>query len=111
MSVGYALDIVSWVCLIAGSFFAITGGIGIVRLPDFFSRMHAGGLTDTMGTTFLLVGLALQSGWSLVSVKLMMILLFILVTSPTAAHALAKAARSYGLEPWERPSEESSSNL
>jgi len=108
--VNQLLDVISWICVAAGSFFAITGGIGIVRLPDFFSRMHAGGLTDTMGTTFLLAGLALQSGWSLVSVKLMMILFFILITSPTAAHALAKAARSYGLKPWERPPEEPSSN-
>jgi multicomponent Na+:H+ antiporter subunit G len=90
---------ISWICLLGGSFFAIVGGLGIVRLPDFFSRLHGGGVTDTMGAGLIMIGLMLQSGFALATVKLLMILLFLLVTSPTACHALAQSALAHGLEP------------
>jgi multicomponent Na+:H+ antiporter subunit G len=93
------VDAASWLLILGGSFFAVSGGLGIVRFPDFFSRMHAGGLTDTMGAGLLLGGLMFQAGWSLVTVKLVMIFAFLLVTSPTAAHALARSALSHGLQP------------
>jgi len=97
--VSAVLDVASWVFLIAGSVFAVIGGIGIVRLPDFFTRMHGGGITDTMGAALILGGLFFQSpGWQ-VAVKLMMILALLLVTSPTSTHALARAALASGLEP------------
>jgi len=104
------VDVATWVCLSLGVFFAVTGGIGIVRLPDFFSRMHGSGLTDTMGTTFLVLALMLQAGLSLATVKLFMILLLILLTSPTSAHALARAALTHGLKPWVGPAKEKPSN-
>ena len=94
-----AIEIISWIFLVLGSLFSIIGGIGIVRLPEFFSRMHAGGVTDTLGATFLVVGLLFQAGFTLVAVKLSMILLFLLITSPTSCHALAKSAISEGLKP------------
>jgi multicomponent Na+:H+ antiporter subunit G len=94
-----ALDILSWIFLIAGSAFAVIGGIGILRLPDFFTRMHGGGITDTMGATLILIGLMFQAPHWQVAVKLAMILIFLLITSPTSGHALAKAALSNGLEP------------
>ncbi len=94
-----ALDILSWGCLLAGGAFAIISGIGLVRLPDLFSRMHAAGIGDTLGAGLILAGLMLQAGWSLNLIKLVLILIFILFTSPTATHALAKAALHGGLKP------------
>jgi len=95
-----AIDIASWACLMAGSFFCLVGGIGINRLPDFYTRGHAAGVTDTLGAMLVLLGLMLQSGLSLNLFKLLMILAFMLITSPTSSHALAKAAWSNGLRPW-----------
>ena len=93
------LGIVSGVLLIVGSAFAVVGGIGILRLPDFYSRMHAAGITDTMGAGLVLTGLMFQAGDWMTVVKLLMIVFFLMVTSPTAAHALAKAALAHGLKP------------
>lgn len=93
------LDILSWIFLIAGSFFAIVGGIGIIRMPEFFSRLHGGGVTDTAGAGFIIIGLAFQSDGALVAAKLMIILFFLLLTSPASCHALAKSALIQGLEP------------
>ena len=89
----------SWACLLLGSAFCIIGGIGLIRLPDFYSRIHGGGITDTLGAGLVMLGLMLQAGWSLVTVKLVLIMLFLLLTSPVASHALARAARHSGLEP------------
>ena len=93
-----AADIVSWACLLAGVFFSLAGGIGILRLPDLFTRMHAAGITDTMGAGLILVGLAVQAGFTLVTVKLLLILILLFFTSPTSTHALAKAALHGGLK-------------
>jgi multicomponent Na+:H+ antiporter subunit G len=93
------LDIASWVLLVAGGGFVFIGGIGALRMPDFYTRLHAAGLTDTMGTILVLGGAALQAGWSLAALKLAAILVFLLLTGPTAAYALANAARLAGLPP------------
>lgn len=85
--------------LIGGSVFAIIGGIGICRLPEFFSRMHGAGITDTMGAGLILLGLMVQAGVSLVTFKLVIILFFLLVTSPSSCHALARSALAQGLKP------------
>ncbi|MHC4958574.1 MAG: monovalent cation/H(+) antiporter subunit G [Planctomycetota bacterium] len=85
--------------MIAGVFFSLVGGIGLHRLPDFYSRMHAAGITDTLGATLVLAGLMLLGGASQATVKLAMILGLLLVTSPTAGHALARAALRHGLKP------------
>ncbi|MHA7838788.1 MAG: monovalent cation/H(+) antiporter subunit G [bacterium] len=94
---GALIDAASWLLLLAGSAFCVIGGVGMIRLPDFYTRGHAASLTDTLGATLILLGLALQSGLSLVTVKLVFILLFIYLTSPTAAHALVKAAYAGGV--------------
>jgi multicomponent Na+:H+ antiporter subunit G len=94
-----AMDVISWILLMAGSLFAVVGGIGLLRLPDFFSRMHAGGMTDTMGAGLILAGLMFQTGFSLVTFKLVVITLLMLLSSPTSAHALAQSALRQGLEP------------
>ncbi len=97
-----AVDILSWFCLVAGAVFAIIAGLGILRFPDVFSRMHAAGIGDTLAAWLILLGMMLQAGWTLVTVKLILILLFMMLTSPTATHALARAALADGLRPWRR---------
>ncbi|WP_345337462.1 monovalent cation/H(+) antiporter subunit G [Ferrimonas pelagia] len=94
------LSLVSAVLILAGCGCCLIGALGMLRFPDFYTRMHAAGITDTMGSGLLLIGLILQpeSHW-LVIAKLCFILIFIPLTSPTAAHALAKAARKGGLAP------------
>ncbi|MFN2302064.1 MAG: monovalent cation/H(+) antiporter subunit G [Gammaproteobacteria bacterium] len=91
------VDIISWVLLLGGSFFLVVGAVGLVRLPDFFTRLHASGVTDSGGAGLILIGLMFQAGFTLVTAKLAITLLFIWFTSPTACHALAKAAVHAGL--------------
>lgn len=86
------LDLLSAACLMLGGILSVIGGIGILRLPEFFTRMHAVGITDTLCTGLILLGLALQAGWSAPAVKLLLIGGFVFLTSPTGTHALAKAA-------------------
>ncbi len=92
-------DVVSWGCLLLGSFLCIVGGIGLIRLPDFYSRMHGAGVTDTYGAGLVLVGLMVQAGLSMVTVKLFLILLLLFLTGPSSTHAVAKAAFTSGLKP------------
>lgn len=93
------LDLLSWFCLLAGGFFCVTGAIGVLRLPDFFSRVHGAGVIDSLGMGLILLGLAFQSGLSLTTVKIMLILAFIMITGPTAVYALARAALHGGVKP------------
>jgi len=92
-------DLLSWFCLILGGLLGIIGGIGLHRFPDFYTRMHAAGTTDTLCAAFILLGLAFQAGFSLVTFKLFFIFVFIFLTSPTASHSLANAAVLGGLKP------------
>jgi len=104
--VSLTLDFLSWVLLTAGAALGVLGGWGMHRFPDFYSRLHAAGTTDTLCTALFLLGLALQAGLSLVSVKLLLIFLFLYFTSPTASHSLAEAARLEGIEPDLKPGPE-----
>jgi len=92
-------EVLSWIFLVTGSIFVLIGGIGLIRLPDFYTRIHAAGITDTMGAWLILIGLMFSAGWTLISAKLLMLLFFLAATSPLASHALAKAAFLRGLEP------------
>jgi multicomponent Na+:H+ antiporter subunit G len=92
-------DIVSWILLVLGGFLCISGAVGLLRFPDFFTRMHAASVTDTLATAMILLGLFIQAESWLIQVKLVLVLLFVLLTSPTAGHALAKAALHAGLKP------------
>ena len=96
-----AIDIVSWALLLCGVAFSLVGGLGLLRMPDLFTRMHGGGMPDTLGAGLILGALMLQAGLSLVTVKLMLILVLLLISSPTSTHALAKAAISHGVRPME----------
>ncbi len=92
-------DIASWALLVSGGGFCVIGGLGLLRLPDVYARMHAAGITDTLGAGLMLAGLMVQGGLSLVTVKLFLILVLLLFTSPTSTYALANAAYRRGLAP------------
>ena len=96
------LTVLTWALLLSGAFFLVTGALGMVRLPDVFTRMHAAGMADTMGAGLILVGLCVYSGANLVTLRLILVLAFLWFTSPIATHALAKAALSGGTEPYAR---------
>jgi len=93
------LDVLSWVCLVAGGAFCIIGGIGLIRMPDFYTRVHAASVTETLGAGLILLGLMFQAGFTLVCAKLILIAILILFMSPTATHALTRAALLRGLDP------------
>lgn len=88
---------VSWISLVLGGIFCIVGAIGLLRMPDFYTRMHAASVIETLGAGLILLGLVLQAGFTLVAVKLLMMGLLILFVSPTATHALARAAMVRGV--------------
>ncbi len=93
------LDVISWILLLAGSFFIVVGGIGLLRMPDLFTRMHAAGIADTMGTGLILVGLLFQSGDWVVMAKLLLILYFLIFANPTSTHAVARSALDNDIRP------------
>ena len=90
-------DALSWLLLAAGGLFCVIGALGLLRMPDFYTRLHAASVIETLGAGLLLLGMMLQAGLTLVTVKLVFIALLIFFTSPTATHALARAARLRGL--------------
>ena len=92
--------IITGIFLAIGCFLLIVASIGVLRLPDFYTRMHAAGKTDTLGQTFILLGLVIYAGFSLVSIKLLIIIGLIYIINPTATHFLAKAAYVRGVKPW-----------
>ena len=103
------IDGLSWLCLLGGGFFCVVGALGLVRMPDFLTRMHAASVIETLGAGLILLGLMLQAGFNLVFAKLIMLGLLLLLTSPSATHALAKAALARGLVPLALRKEKSSS--
>jgi multicomponent Na+:H+ antiporter subunit G len=105
-----AADMASWLFILAGSSGIVISALGLLRLPDFYTRLHAGGVIDTFGAELLIIGLAIQSGFTLLTVKLFIIGLFLFFTGPTATHATANAAWVAGLKPRlaERPEESAS---
>lgn len=94
------VEVLSWIFLLAGSFFAMSGGLGVIRMPDLFTRLHAAGVTDTGGAGFIFLGLMLQGGFSLVTAKLALILGFMWFSAPVSTYALARAALAGGEEPY-----------
>ena len=99
-------DILGIAAVIAGAFFLLVGGIGLIRLPDFYSRNHATGKSDTLGIMLVIFGLMLIEGFTINSAKLFFALIFVLLTNPTGTHALANAALQTGLKPWFRKNTE-----
>lgn len=96
------MTIVAGLLLISGVFFLFVGAIGLVRLPDFFSRLHASGKSDTFGLMLSVMGLAVYGGLTLTSLKILAIGLVVAIGNPTATHAISRAAYRAGLRPWTR---------
>ena len=86
------LDAVSWVLLLSGGFFVVVGAFGVIRFPDFYTRLHAAGVTDTLGADLIILGLLFQAPGVMVAIKLILILFFFVLTSPVATHSVAHAA-------------------
>ena len=95
-------EVASWILLATGGLACIVGGVGMLRMPDFYTRIHAASVSDAVGAGLILAGLVLQAGWTLVALKLVVVGLLIFFTSPAATHALARAALDRGVEPWKR---------
>ncbi|MEK9777242.1 MAG: monovalent cation/H(+) antiporter subunit G [Quisquiliibacterium sp.] len=93
------VDLMAWLLIVSGGVFSVIGAIGILRFPDFWSRLHAASVTDSAGMLLMVAGMALHAGWSLVTAKLVLIGLFLYFTGPTATHAVANAAMVSGLKP------------
>ncbi len=95
------IEAASWVLIVSGAFFVLVGAIGTIRFPDFWSRLHAASVSDSAGMILLFLGMGLQAGLSLITVKLVIIGAFLFITGPTSTHATANAAFVSGLRPAE----------
>jgi multicomponent Na+:H+ antiporter subunit G len=91
------------ILLILGLLFILAGVLGVLRLPDFYTRLHAMGKCDTLGITLVLLALSIHAGPSLVTVKVLLLSIFIGLANPIATHALGRAAMKSGLPPWFDP--------
>ncbi len=103
------IHVVSWILMLIGCVFVVSGAVGMIRMPDFYTRLHAASITDTGGALFIAAALILQSlfvfGSLMAAVKVILILFFTLFTAPTASHALAKTALLSGRVPVGRDGE------
>ena len=93
------LTIASWALIVAGSFFVIVSAVGLLRMPDLFTRMHAASVTDTLGAALIILGLMLQTSFDLVTLKLAFVFALLFITGPVVTHALAQAALHEKIEP------------
>jgi multicomponent Na+:H+ antiporter subunit G len=94
-----ALHIASWMLILLGSFFVVVGAFGMVRMPDLFTRMHAASVIDTLGMGSLLLGMMLQAGPTLVTLKLLFLVALFVFTTPVVTHALAQVCLHERIEP------------
>jgi len=88
------------VLALGGVFFAVVAAVGLVRLPDLYTRAHSTSKSETLGAVLALAAVALAFGDDLSTVKAVLLLVFMFLTNPTAAHAIARAASEQGIEPW-----------
>lgn len=93
-------EILTIIFLAGGVFFTFVAAVGVIRLPDIYARAHTASQADTLGAGLTLVAVALTLGLEITTVKTVLLLLFIFITNPTAAHAVARAAHEQGIEPW-----------
>lgn len=103
------LEVLGWIMASLGCVVVLIGAVGVVRMPDLYTRMHAAGLSDSLGSALVLIGLALTSGSGTTVARLLMIVAFLWITSPTACHALARSAWLSGLREPAQPGEPPSS--
>lgn len=97
----------SWFCFGLGGLVLLVGAFGMIRLPDFWARLHAAGMIDTLGAALMLLGMMLQAGLALATLKLALIGLLLFLTGPTATHAIANAAWVAGIKPLRMVKDES----
>ncbi len=95
----FSLETLAGLFFFLGIVSVVIGALGLIRLPDVYSRIHAAGIIDTAGVTFFILGMICLSGWSLVTVKLVLIGVFLFFTSPISGHAIAKVALECGIKP------------
>lgn len=100
-------SILTIVLVLGGTVFMLVGSIGLNRMPDFYTRAHASGKVDTLGILMFVGGLAIYEGLSMDTVKLLLIIVFVAITSPVASHLLARRAMYLGLKPWCRGDQDS----
>tara|TARA_Y100000746_G_C15369589_1_gene393585 strand:- start:421 stop:744 length:324 start_codon:yes stop_codon:yes gene_type:complete len=93
------INILSWMTIISGSGFIITGAYGAYKAPGFWSRLQSVSLIESLGAFLVLIGLGLQSGFTFITIKIVIIGIFLFITGPTSTHALANAAFSSGVRP------------
>lgn len=103
MDIELIRDIVSWILFLVGGFSVATGALGLVRFPDFYTRLHAAGVTDTAGAELIILAMLIQSPSWIVAVKLIIIGIFLFLTSPVATHAVAHSAWMVGFRPLTGP--------
>lgn len=99
MTVSLIWDVLSWALILSGTFFIIIGAIGLIRMPDVYTRMHGASLIDSIGSGLLILGLIIQAGPTIVAIKLAILYGLIFFTTPVASHAVAQAALTGGVEP------------
>ena len=97
------MSIVAITVLASGLFFLAVTAVGLIRLPDFFTRVHAVSKSETLGIALVLLGLMIHEGFSQVSLKLALVVVFVAIANPVGAHVLTRAAVRTGLLPWHRP--------
>jgi multicomponent Na+:H+ antiporter subunit G len=97
-----AIDVISTVFISAGAFFMITGTVGLLKFPDFYTRMHATGKCDTLGQVLVILGCVIYEGFTFISIKLLLVAAFYLLAGPASTHALMKAAYVTGLPVWKK---------
>lgn len=93
------IDILSWILISIGSFFSFTGAMGMIRMPNFYARLHPAGLSDSIGAPMILIGFAIQYGFTITTLKILLLAIFFLITGPTSTYALANAALFTGPKP------------
>ncbi|MBZ4686675.1 MAG: monovalent cation/proton antiporter, MnhG/PhaG subunit [Clostridiales bacterium] len=99
------MAIVAIIFLLGGFFFTFVAALGVIRLPDFYSRLHASGKCETLGMVLSFLGLAIYEGFTLTALKLFFIVIFIFIANPTGTHILSRAAYRSGIKPWTRKGE------
>ncbi len=100
------MNVLAVLFILGGLFFFFAGTVGLLRFPDVFTRMHATGKCDTLGAQLALIGIAIANGWNLTSVKIFLIVAFLMLANPTATHALIRAAINSGVVPWTKDSKQ-----
>ncbi len=94
------IEVTGWIFMFFGAFFTFTGALGMLRMPDFYTRIHPAGLTDSLGVPLILIGVAIQSGFGLYALKILFLIFFLFLTGPTTTHVIAKSAALTDLKPY-----------